>query len=269
MYTLRKLKPDSNFTNILLPIGLIAIGIIISVTIGLNFMFYFWSVVFIIYGLYTLLIFVRTQNTGYIVATLYLFAAAMMTYTTPISIQNRSRPISLIFMGIMIFFGAWMLFLALNKKLKWRGREVLELAAQSVEDIGNGYTPRPLPAGRTDFKRDQILAFTNFCLKNLIAIPYIGQDKIIFVPILMGREYAFILGLKSDVTNETWVTFDYDGSVTVNISHRDYLEYKEAFSFEQLCNSLGDLFVEFMNMYLRGEEVRIIDRLNAVGITFS
>jgi len=269
MYTIRKLKPDTNFNMILLPIGILMIGVLINFAISLTAMFTYFAVCFFIYGLYTFITFVKTHNSGYIVSTLYLAAAGMMCLTTPASIQNRSRPSSLVFLAIMLFFGVWMVFLALNKKMKWRGREILELAAQSVDATGNGYTARPLPAGKTDFSRDQVLAFTAFCLKNMVAVPYVGQEKTVFVPIMMGREFPFIIGLKSDYTDETWVAFHYDGHVTVNISHRDYLEYKEAFSFEPLCNALGDLFIEFMNMFLRGEGVRIIDRLNAVGFTFS
>lgn len=86
------------------------------------------------------------------------------------------------------------------------------------------------------------------------------------MPVMMGREFGFIMGLKSDYTDETWVSFESDGNVTVNISHRDYLNYKEALSFDQLCQSLGNLFVKFIEMFQREEGVRIIDRLDAVGI---
>ena len=269
MYTIRKLKPDTNYIMILLPIGIGMIGLIINFAISLPAMYTFFAASFFIYGLYTFVTFVKTHNSGYVISTLYLAAAGMMCLTAPASIQNRSRSVALIFLAMMVFFGVWMVFLALNKKMKWRWREILELAAYPVEDTGNGYTSRPLPAGKTDFKRDQILVFSEFCLKNLLAVPYVGKEKIIFVPIMMGREFPFIIGLKGDYTDETWVAFDVDGNVTVNISHRDYLEYKEALSFEQLCSSLGDLFVEFIDMFLRGESVRIIDRLNTLGITFS
>jgi hypothetical protein len=101
----------------------------------------------------------------------------------------------------------------------------------------------------------------------LIAVSYVGKDKVVFVPVMAGREFFFILGLKSDYTDETWVALDFDGNVSVNISHRDYLEYKESWAFDKLCESLGNLFVEFLEIYQRGEGVRIIDRMNAVGVS--
>jgi hypothetical protein len=82
----------------------------------------------------------------------------------------------------------------------------------------------------------------------------------------MGREFGFILGLKNDYIDETWVSFDFDGHVTVNISHRDYLEYKEALSFDKLCASLGNLFIDLIETYQRGEGARIITRMDDVRI---
>ena len=111
------------------------------------------------------------------------------------------------------------------------------------------------------------MAFTEFSRRNLIAVPYLGKDKVAFVPVMAGREVPFVLGMKSDYTDETWVSFDFDGNVSVNIAHRDYLGYKESLAFDQLCESLSNLFVEFLEMHQRGEGVRIIDRLNTVGVS--
>jgi len=51
------------------------------------------------------------------------------------------------------------------------------------------------------------------------------------------------------------------------VSQRDYLDFREALSFDKLCQSLGDLFVEFVGLFQRGESVRILDRLDAVGLS--
>jgi hypothetical protein len=64
----------------------------------------------------------------------------------------------------------------------------------------------------------------------------------------------------------SWIAFDFHGNVTVNISKRDYLGYKEEFSFDQLCDGLGKLFIRFMDYYRKGEAERIIYELNEVGL---
>jgi hypothetical protein len=179
-----------------------------------------------------------------------------------------SIALAVLFAACAAFFLVWTIILTASKKIKWRGRELLELAAASVEKVGNGYTPRPLPAGKTDFNQRQILDFCEFARRNLIAVPYLGKDKAVLVPVKEGCEYAFILGLKADYTDETWVSIDFDGNVSVNISHRDYLEYKESLAFDQLCESLGNVFVDFIRTYLRGEGGRVVDRLNSVGVPY-
>jgi hypothetical protein len=168
---------------------------------------------------------------------------------------------------LILFFWAWIMILFFTKKIKWRGREVLEMTAGPVEETGSGYTTRPLPAGKTEFTPRQIGQFAQFAKRHLIAVPYTGKDKIVFVPVITGREFAFIMGLKNDYVDETWVAFDLNGDVSVNISHRDYLNYNEELSFDQLCESLGNLFIEFIEMFQSGKSVRIIDRMNNVGIS--
>ncbi len=171
--------------------------------------------------------------------------------------------LALLFTGIFL---VWAVYLVYTKKIKWRGREVLELAAAPVEEAGNGYTPRPLASGKTEYNKQQIMEFTEFARRNLIGVSYIGKDKVVFVPVMMGREFGYILGLRSDYIDDTWVSFNFDGNVTVNISHRDYLGYKEALSFDQLCASLGNLFIDFIEMYQRGESVRIIHLMDDVRV---
>ena len=179
---------------------------------------------------------------------------------------EKSVPTQFTGMAVLVFM-IWLIYLVATKKIKWRGREVLEMAAAPVEEAGSGYTSRPLAAGKVEFNKEQVMDFAKFARRHLIAVSYVGKDKVVFVPVMMGREFGFIMGLKNDYTDETWVSFDFDGNVTVNISHRDYLEYIEDLSFEQLCTSLGSLFVEFIEMHQRGEGVRIIDRMDVVRVS--
>jgi hypothetical protein len=82
----------------------------------------------------------------------------------------------------------------------------------------------------------------------------------------MSKGYRYLLLSNYDYSEDTWVAFDYDGNVTVNISKEDYYEYRENLSFDELCESLGNLFTEFLEMYKSGKGVRIIDRLNDLKI---
>jgi hypothetical protein len=269
MYAIHKLKPDRNFYFLLLPVGSFLAAAFFGLVFGWNGFFYFFTAFFWSYASYALLTVIRTHNFHFLVQVFYMFSVGCVALFAPGAIQNRLAFLGLMrFLIALVFFTlVWLVLVFANRKLKWRGREILELAASSVEEIGDGYTARPLPAGKTEFSQRQILEFAEFARRNLIAVSYVGKDKIAFVPVITGREFPFIIGLKGDYTDETWVAFDFEGRVSVNVSHRDYLEFRESLAFDQLCESLGNLFVEFIEMFQRGEGVRIIDRMNAIGVS--
>ena len=267
MYSIQKLKPDRNFYGLLLPFAVLAIGALFGFLFSIEAAFYFVAVFFCIYALYSFLTFVRTRNTGFIIVSLYQVSVGAMAFLMPDRIGGPRDPEILFLMFLILFFLVWIIILFFTKKMKWRGREILEMAAGPVEDTGSGYTTRPLPAGKTEFSQRQIIQFAQFARRHLIAVPYMGKDKVVFVPITAWREFPFIMGLKSDYTDETWVAFDFNGDVSVNISHRDYLNYNEELSFDKLCESLGNLFIEFIVIFQRGEGTRIIDRMNTIGVS--
>jgi hypothetical protein len=264
MYTIHKLKPDRSITGLIPAFSALIITATLGILYGEKVAFTFLALFFWGFALYTLITFLRTQNANFIIPVLYQVFAGLLI----INWQPGEKTVTGQFASMAVLaFLIWLVYLIATKKVKWRGREILEMAAAPIEETGNGYTSRPLAAGKVDFNKEQIMDFARFARRHLIAVSYVGKDKIIFVPVMMGREFGFIMGLKNDYTDETWVSFDFDGNVTVNISHRDYLEYIEALSFEQLCASLGNLFVEFVEMHQRGEGVRIIDRMDAVRVS--
>lgn len=268
MYTIRKLKPERSYGMILLPIGALAVMAAVGAFFGLAAAFITGGGLFLLYAAYSFLTYLRTGNPGFVVVSLFQFSASLMGFSGPAGMAQRPYPPQLFFAACMAFFAAWMILLAVTKRIKWRGREILELAAASVEHTQNGFTARPLPVGRTDFTERQILEFAGFARRHLIAVTYVSKDRVVFVPMREGREPPFILGLKADFMGVTWVSFDFDGNVSANVAQREYFEYREALSFDKLCASLGNLFIEFAETFRRGEGVRVIDRLDAVGYSF-
>jgi hypothetical protein len=268
VYTIRKLKPDRSFGMILVPFAVLVVCAFAGTFFGIAAAYLVGGVVFVVFAAYSLLTYGRTRNTGFIVVALFQASAGLMAFTAPLSFGEPPSGVALFFAVCMAFFAVWTLFLAFNKRIKWRGREVLELAAAGVDQVGDGYTTRPLPVGRIESDRRQVVEFAEFARRHLIAATYVASDRVAFVPVPEGREPAFILGLRGDYVAETWVSVDFEGNVSANISRRDYLEFRDALSFDKLCESLGNLFVEFLDLHRRGEGVRIIDRLDAVGLPY-
>ena len=109
-----------------------------------------------------------------------------------------------------------------------------------------------------------MIRFVEFMTRNLIAFAFREENRVVFVLTLPGNDLPYLLGIKKDYLEDTWVAIDYDGNITVNITEEDYLLFKMDLDFDQLCQSLGDLFSEFLELSKQGQDSRIIDRMNAL-----
>ncbi len=262
MFSIHKLRADHSIVGLIPALSSLFIAALIGIFFGREAAFTFLAIVFWGFSIYTFTGFWRTRNPHFIPPALYLLFGGLVIFNHDPSFRGNPPPMISLFLLLTGAFLFWTVYVMLTKKVKWRGREILEMAAAPVEETGDGFTNRPLPGGKTSFTKQQIIEFAKFASRNLIAVPFIGDNKVVFVPVMMGREFGFILGLKRDYMDDTWVSFDFDGNVSVNISHSDYMKYQEALSFDQLCASLGDLFVDFIETYHRGEGVRIISRMD-------
>ena len=261
MYFTRKLKPPQP--------GIDFLAVIIALPAVLIIMAYWgiraaWGAVAIIEFLVVLMhlnMYFRTRNTSF----LFLVAAFLMIviYAVQVSVfgmtKNDPENIPLTIATITAIF--IMAYIVFNKKIKWRTREILELAAMPVSDTKNGFTERPLSLGRIDATAYEIESFSLFLSKNMIVMPYKENGKTIFS---LANSYWKKNGLKRGYADESWVSFSENGDVNVYISKNDYLLYRDTFSFDQLCSNLGSLFIDFFEMYKKGEGIRILDKLNAL-----
>jgi hypothetical protein len=136
------------------------------------------------------------------------------------------------------------------------------MAAKSIEPDPEGFTSRPRPAGKTDFTMDELLGFAEFLKRNLVAMPHREDNNIVFIIIKMGEELGYMFNPERFRQNGTWILFDFDGNVSVSMSKKDYLDFKEELSFDQLCDNMGKLFISFMEFYKKGKPERILDKLN-------
>ena len=58
---------------------------------------------------------------------------------------------------------------------------------------------------------------------------------------------------------DTYIHFPEQGPVAVNIARKEYDRYEEELTFDRLCQSLGDLFVRFLELYRAGKTEDIIN----------
>jgi len=217
------------------------------------------------YALFSIWAYTNTRNIAYFGA--FLFQSLMATYflTVPhgmLPIGTKAQAWFFYLCGLIV--GVWLAYMMITGKAAWKGKMVFELAARDVSETVNGYTERPRPAGKLNYSKSELFGFAEFVRRNLIAIPYIEKDSIVFVPVKMGDEYTFLLGMAGDHRYHSWISFDFEGNVSASISKKDYLGFTEELSFDQLCDSLGKLFIEFMEYYKKDEGERVLHKLNSL-----
>jgi hypothetical protein len=249
----------------------------ITASLGVFTAFYFLSVIFFLVSFLPLITFWRTRNAGFLAVGLYLFLSAMLCVSAPTAIQNKPDiglvPLFLVGVYVSGIVSAYLFF---NRKLKWRGQEVFEMAGMQVEETGDSFTARPRPAGKVPISKTEMIRFVDFVTSNLIAFPFTEENRVVFVLTLPGNDLRYMLGYndvsallgsKKDYLEDTWVAIDFDGNISVNITQEDYLLFKQDLAFDQLCQALGNVFADFLELSQNGQEQTIIDRMNALRLS--
>jgi hypothetical protein len=265
MSSTNKLGADRSITG-LIPaiITLISIALV-WVLLGREAAFLWTTFAFGVFAAFAFVAWWRTRSLGYLASLCYLLACTLLL-AVKTQIIPGGREIAPGFVILLMVSIVFLVFMLITKQAKWRGRDILELAAQPVEDVAEGFSGRPRPVGKIEATREEILEFAHFARRKLIAMTYQEADRVVFALVKMGSEFGFLFKPDKGYENETWIAFENDGNVTVNISRADYLNYLDDLDFDQLCRSLADVFIDFFQLHGRGHDSRIIDRMDAMKI---
>ena len=157
---------------------------------------------------------------------------------------------------------AFFLYSIFSKRMNWHYNKLLELAAKPVKDSMNGFTGRPYPAGNISIGNEELNKFGKLLAKNLVAFPYRERNK--FILVISKNVLWDFLFLRKDYQNVTHISIDASGNMAVNIARKDYNNYKEEITFDHLCESLGEIFKNFIKLYREGKSKEILTTLNNV-----
>jgi len=252
---LRKLKPDRGIQGLIPAIASLLIFFFVAFVLNVSVAFNVLGAIMIFYAfIFGFWSFIKSTNYYFLISAFYLltFGTLLILFDLPHDFNGPApKFIDELKVGLLFvyFFLFWLMYVSYQKKLKYRGREIMELAAWDVEEGPESYTERP-----------------NYLKKILVCYPFQEENRLIMVPIKYGAEFELLYKPNYDYLSKTWISFDFDGQVSVHISRKDYLDYKDDLAFDHLCESLGQLFITFADFYMKGNKVRILDRLNSVKI---
>jgi hypothetical protein len=267
MFSSSKLKPETSVRMLLPALVTLVLMAVVMVQFGVRAGVLFVGCAFIVFSGFALLSAIRTRNAAYLVQTGWLLMFGL--FQVAIFVWHPGSRIAQMFKIYAFVFLAWLIYLLITGKIKWRGREILELAARGIGTESGGFTERPKPLGKVEYTRAEREEFGTYLLRNLIAWPYFEDHQLVLVPLTMASSFPYLYGWTiPGYTGKTWIAFDDEGNVTVNISRADYLNFKDDLQFDELCTSLGSLYVDFLQRFQRGEHQRIVDQVNEVKVGF-
>jgi hypothetical protein len=267
MYFMSRLKDDRSVAFIVPALATLAAFLVALTLGGRSLGFRVLGVAFLGFAVLAARSYWRTRNPFIVVQTVYLASLGLYCLTAPRDFGRAASPGSKVLLLVAAAAAAWLMWVFFTKRLKFRGRELLELAALPVRPDPDGFTARPRPAGQARYTREELLAFAEFVHRTHVAWAYREGHRVVLVPV-RRLGYAYLYGWTvPGYEDQTWVAFDFEGNVTAHVSREDYLDYREELSLDQLCESLGAVMVDLLEQFKRGEGSRILDRLNALGMS--
>ncbi len=268
MYVPGKLKEDRSITFLLPALVTLALFSVALATGGPPLGWLVLGLLFAFFALLAARSYGRTRNSAILVQTAYLGLAAAWLLTSAQPGGEYDPRLHRIFGVCLIVSTVWLAYVFFSRKLKWRGREILELAALPVKPAPDAFTGRPRPTGRADYTRGEVLSFAELLHRNHLAWAYREVDRVVLSPVRQGREFPYLYGWSvPDYHERTWVAFGFDGNISAHVSREDYLDFREELSLDALCESLAGLFVGFLEQFQKGEARRIVERLDAVSLS--
>jgi 4-amino-4-deoxy-L-arabinose transferase-like glycosyltransferase len=143
-----------------------------------------------------------------------------------------------------------------QERFEANARRIFKLAAEMVVDEADGYTNRPFAGGNANASSEELKGFARFINGKYIARSLYEGDVLYFA-FSMNRSILKI----SEPGQVSYISFDKEGKIHVQIAEPDYRQYLARINFGQLCASLAGVFVRFLNYYREGKEERILTEL--------
>ena len=249
-----KLEPI--YWGLFITITIIAIVAFISLATFLRIIFTYETKI-VIFGIIWLIISLGNMIGWLMTKSLLSFTLMMIASVLSLSYLSDYKGIFII-VSLIILFLFYFYFVSRTSKYNSNYRRILERAAKPVHEKGDGFTARPFPVGEANYSKAELVEFARFLRKNLIALPYFDKTG---VKMVLNEASRFWFG-RPDLRKDTYISFDFNGSIAVNIAKKEYQKYKDELTFDQLCASFGNVFLRFFEFYKKDEQGKIFEVLD-------
>jgi hypothetical protein len=182
------------------------------------------------------------------------FQAPYAIYVHGYSIFRVTYFITLIILVLFIIIN-WQAFYG-QERFEINSRRLFRLAAELIRDTSGGFTERPYSAGKLTVSKDELLGFSRFLNGKYVARTFHLEDRIYF-SFSMNKSLVNL----EDPKVVSHVVIDFSGNISVAVAEKDYRDYVNSFSFDQVCSSMAAIFERFLGYYQQGLEARIITEL--------
>ena len=191
---------------------------------------------------------------GIIIGLLCFQAPAL--YVSGFPIVKATYAITFLILVIFVIVN-WQAFYG-QERFEINSRRLFRIAAELIRDTSGGFTERPYSAGKLTFTREEFLGFARFMNGKYVAKAIHLGDHIYFA-FSMNRSLVNL----EDPKEVSHVAIDFEGNISVTVSEKDYGDYINRFSFDQVCSSMAAIFERFLEYYRQGLENRIVTELKA------
>lgn len=145
-----------------------------------------------------------------------------------------------------------------HERFETNSRRLFRLASERIFQTDDGYTGRTFSGGKIECTRDELLEFVRYLHGNYIIRPFYYENQVCLT--FSMNNSLLVIKEEREVSH---AIIGYDGNLTIKVAEKDYRDYRERLSFNQLCISLTEIVVRFMDYYQKGLESRIMIELKS------
>jgi len=253
-----KLKPDNFLVNIIIftvfAIALL-VGLYVTKIINDSILHIGQSILYTLVAALFALAYIKIKNSNLLIFMMWYLNNALLNY----AMETDKGYFTIILVVTIVPLTILFFYKLFSKEMQPPYRQILELAAKPVKDAKDGFTSRPYAAGDANFTKDEIINFAKFLTKQFIVSSYFEKHRVVLV--ISSYNLISLFFIKPDFSKKTYIAFDFSGNITVNIAKQEYQKYRDELTFDQLCDSFGNLMRRFLSYFNNGKKELIIQEI--------